>query len=836
MKKWNKTITIHLGILASLLIALILCITKFEFIYGSNVDFIRQHAVFPDYFRNLFYETGDLFPNFALHLGGGQNIFYFAYYGFLSPIVLISYLFPFIEMTNYLMISSIILIFISVVLLYYFLRKNEFNYSTCFIGSLLFLFSNSLVFHSHRHLMFVNYMPFLLLALIGVIRYFKKQKSFLLIISIFLMILTSYYFSIPGILAVCLYGLYYYLKLNPKSKLSEIIKAASLFLIRIFFGILLAAFFLLPIAYIILNGRSSEGITLGLSLLKPSVNLEYLMYGTYGVGLTSILWISTIYNLIFGKKENRTLSIFLFIITLVPIINLLLNGGLYANGKCFIPLLPLYILLIANMIKELENKNIKWPLLIFGLFFSFIFLTMNKNYFIPFTLEIIVTLICLYLFYKKQKYLFFAPIIIIAFLISVITNQSDKLITIEEFKNIQEINNYDYEEYLDMNDTIYRFIDNKSESNSINYSKAKNDYRITSYSSTTNPYYTEAFYNTFNNNDIYRNKFMLDETNNLFFQRFMGIKYLLTEDNVPYGYKKIKTYDNASLYKTDNVLPIGFASDNLLNQEEYNKLTFNEKLEAFGNNIIINDNSSNANLTTLSTKVDLEYQVTETKNITYELDDNHYLITSKNNGTIALTLNEPIKDNGLIIRFKMNLIPSCKDGDTSITINGITNKLTCKTWKYYNKNETFDYVISSNKEIDNLKIEFAKGKYDISDIQIYEIPNSYFEINEKEISTLKVNETLSNNNILTGTINVQNDGYFLFTIPYDEGFKILVDGKEQKYELVNEGFIGFKIKEGNHSIELKFTPPLLNYGLVISGLALLSSGILLFIEKKKTCK
>ena len=835
MKKWNKIITIHSGILASIFLIIILFTLKFEYIYGSNVDFIRQHAVFPDYFRNLFYETGDLFPNFALHLGGGQNIFYYAYYGFLSPIVLLSYFFPFIEMTIYLTISSIILIFISVILLYYFLRKNDFNYSTCFIGSLLFLLSNSLVFHSHRHLMFVNYMPFLILALIGVIRYFKKNKSFLLIISIFLMILTSYYFSIPGILAICLYGLYYYLKLNPSAKLKEIVKAAGIFLIRIFLGILLASFFLLPIAYIILNGRDSSSITFGLEILKPSVNLKYLMYGTYGVGATSILWIATIYNLIFGKKENRIISIFLSVITLIPLINLLLNGGLYANGKCFIPLLPLYILLITNMIKEIEKKNIKWPLLLFGLFFSFIFLNINKSDLSLFLLEIIITLLCIFIFYKKQNYFFLAPIIIIAFFICLKTNTSDKLITIEEYQAIQEINNYDYEKYLNMNNSIYRFISNKNDSNTINYSKAANDYRITSYSSTTNPYYTEVFYNIFNNNDIYRNKFMLNETNNLFFQRFMGIKYLLTDINVPYGYSEIKKYKNATLYETNNVLPIGFATDNLLNHNEYKKLPFNEQLETFGNNIIINNESNNANLTTISKKVNLEYKITNIKNVNYEKNNNHYLINSKKNGSITLTLNESISSNSLIIRFKMNSIPSCKNGDVSITINDISNKLTCGSWKYYNENETFDYVLSSNKEINNLEIKFSEGNYDISDIEIYQIPNSYFNVDYSKISILKINDTL-NKNILSGTIDVKKDGYFMFTIPYDQGFELYIDDEKKDYELVNEGFIGFNIKKGNHKIELKFTPPLLTQGSIISGIAFISISILVIIEKKKTCK
>ena len=94
-----------------------------------------------------------------------------------------------------------------------------------------------------------------------------------------------------------------------------------------------------------------------------------------------------------------------------------------------------------------------------------------------------------------------------------------------------------------------------------------------------------------------------------------------------------------------------------------------------------------------------------------------------------------IIDKTLVIRFKMNDIPSCKNGDTYITINGIMNKLTCKSWKYYNGNETFDFVLSSNDSISKLEIIFGKGKYDISDIELYEVSNSFFDENEfKDLS------------------------------------------------------------------------------------------------------
>jgi len=832
MKKLNKKVTLHIGLLALIYLVIILFITKFKFIYGSDLDFIKQHVVFPDYFRNLFYETRKLIPEFALHLGGGQNIFYFAYYGLLSPFVLFSYLFPFIEMTTYLIISNILIVFVSIILFYYFLRKNDFNYSICFISSLLFLFSNSFIFHSHRHLMFVNYMPFLIFALIGVIRYFDSHKSGLLIINIFLMILTSFYFSIPGILAVCLYGLYYYLKINQNSSIKKTVIAALKFIIRIILGILLAGFFLLPIAYIILNGRSSTGIQFNISLFIPKVNLGYLMYGTYGIGSTAILWIASIYNLLFLKKEKRILSICLFIITLIPFINLLLNGGLYTNGKCFIPFFPLYILLISNMIKSIETNKIRIILLIIGLFAGLIFINNELSYLIFFSIEILITLLCMSLFNKKKKYIFFAPILIIAFLICIITNSIDELVTINEYKSIQEVNDYNYEKYMNK-DSIYRFIDDKNDSYSINYSKAANDYRITSYSSTTNPYYTDVFYNTFNNNDIYRNKFMLNETNNLFFQRFMGVKYLLTDSDAPYGYKMVKMYKNATLYETDNVLPIGYASSNLLNVDEYKKMALNEQLEAFNNNIIINGKTNNANLNTLSKKIKLDYIIESSKDVSIKFDDNHYLINTKKNGILNLKLNNPIMDNSLIIRFKMNHIPSCKKGDVIITINDIENKLTCKSWKYYNNNETFDYVISSDKEINQLNIKFSKGTYDISNIEIYTIPNTFFEVNKETISVLKINEVMSKDNVIQGNINVKENGYFLFTIPYDEGFRIFVDDKEIKYELVNDAFIGFKINEGEHRIILKFNAPLLTYGKFISFISLIGIILLILIEKHK---
>lgn len=810
----SKTTKIHILLLTFFCLLQVILITKFQYVFGSNVDWMKQHIVFPNYFRNLFYETGNLLPDFAFHLGGGQNIFYFAYYGLLSPIILFSYLLSFISMGNYIMVSSIVSIIVSVILFYYFLRRNNFNNNICFVTSLLFLSSSSFIFHSHRHIMFVSYMPFLILGLIGVYRYFEKRKSGLLIINIFLMILTSYYYSVAGLITICLYGLYYYLKKYPKKDIKCFFKNLCLFLFRILVGILLATILLLPVIYVILNGRTTNNITFNISHFLPLVDIENLMYGTYSVGLTSILWISLVYSFIYLKKEYKIISLMLAIITIIPIFNLLLNGGLYINGKVFVPLMPLFLFLIASMIKDIKNseKSLKW--LVLGLILSVIFIKKNSRE-LYFFIEIIITLITLFLFRKKKKYYYFIPILIISFIVSYNNNINDDLVSISDYQKQSTYLSYDILDYINQNtDSIYRYQDDVSLANGMNFSYGKNDYRTTLYSSTANLNYVNSFYNTFNNNDIYRNCFMLSQTNNLFFNRFMGIRYFLTNSDSFYGYNKIKEYEYGTLYENKNVYPIGFSSSHLLNVDEYNELSFIEKLFAYQNNIIIDGKSSNKVLKNDFIEVDLDFIIKEKKNVEIEKNDDHYIVDSENNGKVLLELDKPINDKTLIIRFKMNDIPSCKNGDTYITINGIMNKLTCRSWKYYNANETFDYVLSSNLSIGKLDIEFGRGSYDISNIEVYEVDNSYFDVSD--ITPLLIDFDKTKDNVVSGNIEQKDDGYFIFTIPYDEGFKVFVDSKQIDIEKVNDSFIGFYLSKGNHDIRLEFKAPYFDIGKIIT--------------------
>lgn len=250
-------------------------------VFGSKVDWISQHSVFPDYFRQQFYDTGDFFPEFAAGIGGGQNIYNFAYYGLYSPVFLLSYLLPFVKMSDYLIAASFTCLASAVVLLYFWLIKRGFSQTVSFLTALLFLLSAPMIFQSYNQIMFVNYMPFLCMALWGVDSFLEKGKPLLYLSGVFLMIMTSFYFSIGGILVLILYGLHRYFmlqdSLGKKIRFLDFLRDGIRFLGPILTAILLSAFFLVPTAMALHGGREGETTPTDLSLFIPTVKLSSIL-------------------------------------------------------------------------------------------------------------------------------------------------------------------------------------------------------------------------------------------------------------------------------------------------------------------------------------------------------------------------------------------------------------------------------------------------------------------------------------------------------------------------------------------------------------------------------
>ena len=334
-------------------------------VFGSAVDWISQHSVLPDYFRKQFYATGELFPEFAFHIGGGQNIYNFAYYGLYSPVILLSWLFPFVKMSDYMMAAQFLCLAASVLLLYAWLLGRKFPRGTALGMAVMFLLAGPMIFHSCKQIMFVNYMPFLCMGFLGVDRYFDKRRSGLLITGIFLMIMTSFYFSIGGMLVLVLYGVHRYFemcegggaKLSFKGFMGEGIR----FLIPFLTAVLMSGILLVPTA-LALTGRedSASGVKELWELLIPWLSAERFFYSPYGIGLTTLSVSALVSVMFLGKLSERVLAWASGAVLVFPVFAWLLNGGLYIRDKVMIPFLPLLCYITACHLRSLEYGESGW--------------------------------------------------------------------------------------------------------------------------------------------------------------------------------------------------------------------------------------------------------------------------------------------------------------------------------------------------------------------------------------------------------------------------------------------------------------------------------------------
>ena len=830
MKKLKKIKDPNYLIITSICLLLVFLIIPYNSIFGSTIDWNTQHTVFPDYFRKLFYNTKNFFPNFALSIGAGQNIYNFSYYGLFNPLLLISYLLPFISMKDYIIILNIIIYVVTALISYYFF-KTKTSKNIAFITSMFLILSAPILYHLHKHFMFVNYYPFLFLALIGVDKYLTTKKISLVAFSVFMIIMISYYYSIPSILVICIYAIYRYLQLNPNYKLKDMLKKGLIFLIPIFIAIISSAILLLPTYYTLKQGRTVETTSNSIMLLSrliPMFNVDAYLYDNYCIGLTAISIISVITLLLSDKKHNQFLGIVLLLLTNIPFVVYLLNGNLYFRNKVFIPFIVLVLLAISNLIEQLLKKEISLKSLIFIsvliMILSLVFKYKNPLIYIDIFTFIIFTI----LFYnKKIKNKLYIILLLLAQIITFcISNTSDNYVK----KSINNNISNEIKTVLKEEKDIVRFNNLDDTLDTINYIYDPNYNQNSVYSSISNKLYKDFYTNTFKSALSYRNNLMLAQNNDILFQTFMSIKYLYSKNSVPTGYNKIAN----NLYKNDNVLPIFYGTSKITNEKEFDQLAYPENIEKLLSGVVVDDKTNYKN-NSITKRVDIPYTITDMSNVIITAEDNYKKVESKKDGKLELTLDTPVTDDIIIINVPLLNEQSCKKGDLRITINGISNVKTCKDWTYKNNNNIFHYVLSSNSGIDKVTVKFKKGTYKIGDIETYKINYKSIEkvIDKQSTFIVDKNNNTTGDNI-TGTIDMKSSGYFVTSIPYDEGFNIKVDDKVAEKQIVNKAFLGFKLDKGYHKIEINYKAPMQREGLILSIVGLLSFIIISIYEKRSS--
>lgn len=728
--------------------------------FGSSMDYLTQHIVFPDYLREMFYKTGKIIPSFMTHIGAGENVFNIAYYGLLNPIILVSYLLPFVKMLDYIVVTNIILFTVSSLLFYKFVGK----FKNPLFLTLLFMLSGPIVFQFHRHFMFVNYMLFLILAFINI----DKKKYLRLIIDLFFIIMISFYYSIPSILCIIIY--YVYVNFE-KFDFKKFLK----FIGYIFISILMSGILLIPTFCSIISTRSG-GLFIDFSLLIPNINLDNILYGGYSVGLTSICFISFIYLLFSKKKNNLFLFISLSVICFIPLVLYLLNGGLYVRAKALIPFLPIFIYIIGLFIDSLDDKFNLFEFLILVLFINFIVILRYRV--LVYYVDLAFVLLLLFL-YKKfgKKFILYVPIVCLSLVTCVVYNMSESHFSRSYYDSLNG-------KYIS---TSYRV--SSLNSDSINISNGNLISSI--YSSTINRNYSSLYHDLFKINNSTINGMSLNGTSNPLFNRYMGVKYVYSDIELGFPYNRVAD----GLYELD-VLPIGYVNSKCVNKEYFDSLEYPFYLDVLSNYVVLDD-CSNKPVSKIS-QVDLDYD--------YILGSNSHISDGKlyvsSDDVIRVSINNDLDGKLLFIDI---LDQEEQDDSIIMSINGMSNLLTKRGWLYPNNNNDFNFIVSGNE----LEVKVSKGIYNVSDIKTYVMDYTF------EMDYDSFNISIIDSEKISGDIEVNRGGYFILSIPYDNGFNIMINGNKVNYSNIN-GLIGFYLDKGNYTIDINYVTPGLCTGKIVS--------------------
>ena len=136
---------------------------------------------------------------------------------------------------------------------------------------------------------------------------------------------------------------------------------------------------------------------------------------------------------------------------------------------------------------------------------------------------------------------------------------------------------------------------------------------------------------------------------------------------------------------------------------------------------------------------------------------------------------------------------------------------------------------------DSLLLYFQKGEYKLGNFHYefsdkQDIDKIYKEgIEEKQC--LEVSSF--SDNLIEGNVESQKNAVLFFMIPFDDNWRVYVDGEQTMINKVDYGFMGISIEKGKHAIRLEYVSDSNRAGIILSCVGVLVFGMAIYMERKR---
>ncbi len=295
---------------------------------------------------------------------------------------------------------------------------------------------------------------------------------------------------------------------------------------------------------------------------------------------------------------------------------------------------------------------------------------------------------------------------------------------------------------------------------------------------------------------------------------FMGLKYLLSPfDETSKPYKSIYSQDERYIYCNPYALSLGFGMDESVkyaNMKEKDPF----KLQ---NDIAGRFSQTNYQIYRPVKISEIRLNnVSEERNIYTKIDPEQegsieYILSITSNDFIYMYADAPHIQN------------------TNLYINGD------EKGNYFSQ---YDWSIREGGyykpgELVSIKFTVEDDSLEIDDIYFYYESKQVLKAWYRDAVSTSCNVTKISSSHLKADVDVsETNDYIVFSIPYEEDWKIKIDGEKVKPFKVMDALLAVKISGGKHEIDLRYIPAGIKVGLPVSVISILIALITLIVNRK----
>lgn len=787
-------------------------------------------------FYNLFINREFLIPQFDIAIGEGSDILHaLCYYVIGDPFAFISVFFSDANSHIGFGLSGLLRLYAAFMsfayMCTYFGKK---NIPAILTGCVCYCFvPTSLAIESQ--IFFINPYVFLPLMIIGVNKIMRSESPFLYIVTVFFAALSNFYFFYMLVLILVFYVVVKAVFVQ-KLRLNEIISLAIKCIFYAMISFALAAFLLLPVIHVYTHDPRSSSPNIHLLYdLKNYIKipLEFIIRVTVE-SMLAVLLLFTGKNQKNGSKILKVFVISCLAVIVFPFLCQILNALAYPENRWAFSLTLLVAYITVFMFDSFKNIDFfkgsvflflwgcycvlvshfmanKWPVFYAAVHIpvGFFFLIFEKDFFIlkgkiPLNIKNILRFI------------------LISFSVLVLNGRRGGT-SLERAKNVLSNNSGERVKIVSESENFKDFF-RFAKTGILEENDDVNSNMISGISGT-------EYYWSLMNGDIlsFRKSLEICDQNHDFWYtgydvrpiltNLACVRYFFTENSqtLPGMYNYAATIDK-NILRNENFIPFGYVYENCIPRQDFEKLNPVEKEAVLVKAIVVENQSGQG----IELK-DFDFGVKKLQFIP-EFNESEIefhgkrIVSKKKNAVIKLKFAADYGSNVYLRLTGMDY--NNKHGKqyewerfTLRCENGYEKKfdLELPSYRYYSGKASNCVNLGYCDEFSPLKavsiILDDEGEYDFVDFEILSLPTKQLCGEMKKLTESHLENVVFETNKIAGSIKMNNDGILCIPIPYLEGWRAKVDGKDSSILKGNIMYMALELPRGQHEITLQYRTP-----------------------------